>query len=302
MELTVDIQSAIGKYLLNRPIGPVFGSSDEKDHVKALQMMCIFDREMEKNGLYDRISKTNHKKLLVQLMNFRSFASFQYYNYVNNKKDQKEMAKKILQCKFCDLVGPYNYVLSHMAINHDAHIGLKVCAYCNRKKLKEHFTEKSFNECYENYIDTHKITVNFEINKIVADFFTLLKDMGRKFNVLINRRDNFAGIGRKKNAPVAPKYGKDFPTNCIVFFQHRANLTEINNNLLQREFNDVFALMQKDEMFKKYLSRKEDENTIILTDDDDDEEECRTNDGSETDTTEETAILSEIGSDFRGVS
>lgn len=122
----------ITSHLCGRPIARIFEQSREKDTAVALKLMCILDFHIDRSNLYTQIQATN-PKLLAQLMKFHTFASYRFFDYAVNK----DFAKRILRCKFCDLVGRHANILSHMAINHNCHIGLKMCVYCNRVELKK---------------------------------------------------------------------------------------------------------------------------------------------------------------------
>lgn len=179
----------ISAYLHTRPIAPILEQSDEKENLIALKVMCVLDFEMEQNHLYDRIQNAKRDTLMMQLMQFHTFQSFKFYEY-NVKREIKQFA---LRCTACGLLGPYACILSHMAINHDLHIGLKMCLYCDRVQLQKHFDNNSLERCYRSYLREQNITENdTNVCKIVTEFYDLLKKISEKFSIITTRNHNYA--------------------------------------------------------------------------------------------------------------
>lgn len=262
-----DTSTAIGIHLSKRPIAPILEQSSEKTNPVALQLICILDYYMEERRLYAQIAKVQSPKLLMQLLKFHSFVSFKYYDYRASRK----IGDKILRCKFCDLIGPYTNILTHMAINHNAHIGLKMCAYCNREELKVHFSNGSFNHCYDHYIRKRQVIKDDEITEIVANSYGLIKEISEKLNVCTVRNHAFAGTGYTAIEKIAQKYGRDFPTDCIIF-QQRNFEKPIKSDILQKEFVRVIGFMYGGNRISRLMSSTAetagDENVIEISDDD----------------------------------
>lgn len=265
----MDTNTAIEIHLSKRPIARILNQSNENNDSIALRLMCIIDYYMEERHLYSRIAKTQCPKLLVQLLKFHTFVSFKYYDYRASRK----VGDNVLRCKFCDLVGPYTYILTHMAINHNAHIGLKMCAYCNREELKTHFNNETFDKCYNHYLQRHVVTRDDEIFEIVASFYALIKEISEKLNVCTVRNHAYAGTGYTAIEKIAHKYGRDFPTDCIIF-QQRNFEKPIRDETLQKEFVRVISFMYGGNHISRLMRKIEtrtDENVIVISDDDDDD-------------------------------
>ncbi|XP_031622385.1 uncharacterized protein LOC116340201 isoform X2 [Contarinia nasturtii] len=263
----MDTSTAISIHLSKRPIAVVMEQSNEKTNLVALQLMCIIDYYMEERRLYDRIVKTECPKLLLQLMKFFTFVSFKYYDYRASRK----IGNQILRCKFCALIGHYTCILSHMAINHNAHIGLKQCAYCYREELKTHFDDCTFDTCYETYMRKHHVHKNDNIIEIVATFYGLIKEIAEKLNQCTVRNHAYAGIGYATIEKIAQKYGRDFPTDCIIF-QQRNYEKPIKSDLLQKEFVRVIGFMYGGNRISRLINNADtifDTHVIVISDDED---------------------------------
>lgn len=216
-QIVMDLIAQIVRHLRGRPIACIFEQSHEKDNLIALKLMCILDSEMDRLNLYAEINATN-PKLLGLLLRCTSFATFKYFDYAV----KKEIGPRILRCKFCELVGPYACILSHMTISHNTHVGVKVCAYCNRCELQKHFEENTLDECYQRYIqqnEWHEFECNVGALNIVIKFFEMLKRLSKKFEVYSIRQKSYAGLGYKSVEKLGRSYGTDFPTECVVFKQ-----------------------------------------------------------------------------------
>lgn len=227
----------IAAHLRGRPIARIFEKSNEKDNAIALKLMCILDFQMEQLNLYTEIQSTN-PKLLGLLLQFSSFASFRYYDYAV----KKEFGPRILRCKFCNLVGPYASILSHMAINHNTHVGMKFCLYCNRVELEKHFDENSLDQCYQNYYqrnEWHDFECGTKVLGIVVKFFGMLKRLSKKLEIYSMRQKQYTGLGYRAVEKLNQDYGDDFPNECMVF-KHttRKNVKDLSTSIgLDVEFN-----------------------------------------------------------------
>lgn len=187
--------AAVAKHLQTSPFASIFEQSNEKDDAVALKLMCIVNFETQRHSLYPRIQEAS-PKLLAQLMQFHSYGTFKYYDY----QVGGEIGKRVLKCKFCELIGPYGLILTHMAINHNAHIGLKKCAYCNRVVLKRHFADASIEQCYARYLRNNHIEMDagtMKVYKIVIKFYDMLKDLSIKFAISTIRNHGFRGDGHQ---------------------------------------------------------------------------------------------------------
>lgn len=234
----MDDIARIVEHLRGRPIAEIFEQSNEKDNIVALKLMCILDFYMEHLNFYAKIEATN-PNLLGLLLQFSSFASFKYYDYVV----PKAIGTRVLRCKFCDLVGSYALILTHMALNHNAHIGIKTCLYCQRVELEKHFVENSLDQCYQKYIqrsewNDQKLGVN--VLEIVANFYLMLRKLSKKFDACSIRHKQYTGLGYKAVEKLTHNYGDDFPNECMVFKQPKArkNLKDVSTSIgLDIEFN-----------------------------------------------------------------
>lgn len=177
------------EYLQTRPIAPILEQSDEKGNIVALKFMYILDNETERSQLYDRIRNAKSASLMQQLMQFHTFKSFKFYDY-NVKRGLKTF---VLQCTACKLIGPYPYILSHMAINHNLHIASKMCGYCDRVELQKHFDSNTLGRCYGNYLrDRNIYDWDANVCKIVVEFYDMLKRVSDQFSIITIRSQNYA--------------------------------------------------------------------------------------------------------------
>lgn len=250
MEAAVDEVARLNAYLRGRPFARIFEQCYEKDDIVALKFMCILDHEMDRLNLYADINATN-PKMLALLMQFRSFAAFRYYEY-NVRKD---IGARILRCKFCALIAPYAYIFTHMAINHNTHIGLKLCAYCNRTELDTHFDENSLEQCYHSYlrrIECHSHESNINVHVVVTKYFKLLKALAQNFDVHTVRHKQFIGRGYSSVERLHQNYGDDFPNVCMVFKQPA-----------RKKKNDLSTSAEFDVFFKRIMGQPTDHAIII---------------------------------------
>lgn len=232
---------AIAQHLQKGPFAPIFDQSSEKDDHVALKFMCIVDYKTQRWDLYNRIK--DNPKLLGQLMQFRSYGRFKYYDY----QAGHEMGKRVLKCKFCELIGPYGCILSHMAINHNTHIGVKVCNYCNRIDLRKHYDDNSLQQCYGNYLQQHDIQWNESVCLIVSDFYAMLKTLSQKFKINTVRNHVFAALGFSSVERLDRGYDSDIDETVKVFKNRTPQMTSknISGRLdeVDKEFKRVISVM-----------------------------------------------------------
>lgn len=264
----------IATHLRGRPIAEIFEECSEENNIFALKFLCILDFELSRLGLYTKINaiKLTHPKTLKLLMRFHTFASFNYYDYAVKKK---AIGSRILQCKFCPLVAPYAFILTHMAINHNAHIGMKMCVYCNSVELEQHFADNTLEQCYQNYmqkIDGHDFEWNDNVSEIVLNFFGMLKKLSKKFGICSFRRKQFKGHGYGYVEQLNQNYGDDFPNKCTVFKQHVKETDFSTSNAFETEFQRVMTHFygQHDNI---RLNRRQQRNSVLIIDEPCDEQE-----------------------------
>lgn len=237
-QIKMDKISHLVEYLRGRPIARVFEQCHEKDNIIALKFLCILDHELERLDLYAQINQT-HPKLLTLLLQFNSFAGFRYYDHMV----KRDIGARVLRCKFCDLVGSYAYILNHMSINHNTHIGMILCAYCNRTELEKHFNDSSLEQCYRKYIqqnEWHGFEWGINISNIVSIFFKMLKALARMFGVY-SPRTKFIGRGYGTVETLNQSYGDDLSSKCIVYHRHdRKSVKDLSKST---EFEAKFRLI-----------------------------------------------------------
>lgn len=213
------------EHLSSRPIAPIFGRLDEneKNDENALKFMCVVDYEMSKKRVYDRIAAliraTNYPKLLNELLGFNSYKSFRYFEYHGNQ----HFDGKYLRCQSapCEFVGPYMLTLTHMAINHNAHHGTKICLYCKKFELKMHNTTDSFGKCYKNYRDEEEIPHVFiestGVNEVISEFYAVLKDCSKSLDVYTQRHlYGFVGKLYNQKESLVGNYGGDIAPEITI--------------------------------------------------------------------------------------
>lgn len=177
-------------YLQKRPIAPILAQSDEKQNLTALKFMVILDHETERNQLYTRMRMVNSTSLMLQLMQFHKFESFTFYDY---SRIRREMKTFVLQCSACGLIASYACIMVHMAVNHNLHMGSKMCGYCDRAEIQKHIDNNTLDRCCGNYLRERNITKwDTTVCKIVAEFYDMLKIISEKFSVVTFRNHNYA--------------------------------------------------------------------------------------------------------------
>lgn len=278
MAEAIDIENfnieSTAQHLQKGPFAPIFEQSDEKDNPIALKLMCIVDYYAQRWDLYTSIQGSNSLKLLQQLMQFRSYGSFKYYDY------PASMGKRVLQCKFCDLTASYGLILTHMAINHNAHIGMTMCNYCNSTELKRHFDQNSMGECYANYIQRNGIEVNETVCKIVVDFYAMLKKISDKFKITTVRNNTFTGKGYSVVERLDRDYDSDVDQHVTVYTSRTPmnKKKTITGHLaeLDREFGRVISNLYGGNNASRLMQQQQQQpanavgsETIVISDDDD---------------------------------
>ncbi|XP_055321043.1 uncharacterized protein LOC129577653 [Sitodiplosis mosellana] len=265
------IDNLIG-YLSKRPIAPILQSSAEKDDLRALKLMSVIDYYTEQRTLYAKM--THQPKLQHHLQDFHSYANFKYYDCQVNSA----IGKRLLQCKFCELVAPYALVLIHMAINHNNHISTKTCAYCNRLDIVAHVKDESLQNCYNKYLKTFGLRPETIITEVTVEFYKLLRDLAKSLGVIVARNDTFAGIGYARIEPVIRKI-PNFPRTCKVFSPKNSSKV-MDNDQLDEYFEMVMGFMLGGNGISRLIQNTTsnqgdtaDDTIVILSDDDDDNQE-----------------------------
>lgn len=260
------------EYLKKRPIAPILVGSKEKNDLKALKLMCVVDYYAEKHGHFKEIRK--FPKLMHQLLNFRSYSNFQYYDcHVNSG-----IGARLLQCKSCELVGPYALIMTHMAVNHNQHVSLTRCAFCSREYLSAHIQNDSLDGCYLEYMHKRGVTViSDDQRNIHIEFNKLLKDLSRALNVLITRTESFAGTGYRSIEPVQRKI-PDFPRTCTVSKTKTSN-KRVDDSKLDDYFRLVISYIFGGNGISRLTGTHEEENEeiVILSSEDENDENITNN-------------------------
>lgn len=270
MAQSMNDANLIAQHLQKRPFVRIFENSREKNNINALKLMCILDFHTEHSGLYAKIGQSSLPKLQSNLLQFREFHKFKYYNY----RVDPRIRDRVLQCKFCELIGPYTYILTHMTINHNVHMGLKMCVYCKHKELNIHFNDRSIEMCYQRYLQRHEIvesTIDKNVCEIVGDFYRMLKVLSKQLNTYCSRDHRFTGHGHRRVEKLNDDYGNDFPREVTVFRQN--NDTTLHSSSLDQEFKRIISILyggnNASRLFMEPPSMVDD-NVIEISDDDDD--------------------------------
>lgn len=259
----------IAQHLEKQMIAPIFRDSDEKNNLIALKLMCVVDYHVSHNNLYNRIKmQTEYPKLLKELLSFRSFGSFAYYNYQMNKS---KFGKMVFKCKWCELVGNVEFIFTHMAINHNAHISVNGCVYCDRR---EHANETEFLKCYTEYLQKHSVTFDENVTKVVADFYEMLKKLSADtLNVCIKRNHCYLAKGRGNVESLQHEYG-GLDNQCVVY-RHKSTKSKLKNvsvkeNELDTEYKRVISMLYGGDGasgLERALAKEEDNLPIANLDD-----------------------------------
>lgn len=245
---------AIAQHLKKGSFAPIFEQSNEKDNDIALKLMCIIDFHAQKLDLYKRVQDSKSPKLLTKLMQFSSFGTFKYFDYQVGKR----IGKRVLKCKFCELVGPYGLILTHTVINHNVHIGLKNCAYCHRTELNEHLNEDVLHECYAKYMEREHIERDEVVCDIVTEFYAMLKRLSDKLKITTPRHHSFGGKGHKD----AERFGRggdndiDTDENETVFKIRKSKNISGRSGPLDREFKRVISILYGGNNFSRLIQQQ----------------------------------------------
>lgn len=245
---------------------PILENSKEKYDVKAVKLMFVVDFFMTEHNLYEKINP--HPKMLNELLQFNSYGSFKYYGCQVNRR----IDNRLLKCTFCELIGPYALVITHIAINHNAHISLKQCAYCKRDNLISHVTNNSLDTCYNNYLQKHGVNVTDDnVSNIVVEFYTFLRNLAKQLDVLSLRSSTFSGIGNQSNEKLNHNI-RNFPTMVKVFKQ-KGSKKVVNNDKLDRIFERVVEFTFGGNGISRLMKRKieDDVDIMSISSDEDDE-------------------------------
>lgn len=264
--------NVIAEHLQKGAFASIFRNSTEKDRSDptALKLMCIVDYNTQRLELYERMQAA-YPKLMTHLMQFHSYGLFKYYDYLVGH----EIGKRVLQCKFCELIGPYGLILTHISINHDAHIGLKTCVYCNRTDLKKHFSDDSLPECYSNYLQRNSIQWDENVCTIVFEFYDMLKEISAKFDISTIRHHGFAGKGHGTVERLSGGYDSDIDDKVTVYknrsskmkFKNISGRSSALNQMFKRVMTNLYG-SNFSRLFQRPATDPKD--AIVISSDDDD--------------------------------
>lgn len=270
MAQPIDEVAMLTKHLLERPIAPIFENCSEKNNLTALRFMFIVDYHTLKLNLYVRIDKSSHPKLLTQLLKFDQFETFKYYDYRMNSK----IGRRVLQCKYCELIGPLDCILTHMIINHSVHTGQKQCVFCDDVEFKTHIANNTLDRCYDNYIHRQRIEINRIVYKITDDFYKMLKTLSEKLSISTVRNQCYAARGYASREKLPFKYGNDFPTECTVFsMRTKTKNRSIQSRALNEEFERIRTILYPRNFPSRPMRQQPCDNNVIVIESDDDFED-----------------------------
>lgn len=276
MAATSDVVIALTERLKTRPIYPIYQNSSEKDNVTSLQFMCILDFHADYYiKLYDRIRDIEQPKLLGQLMQFRQYEKFKYFHYPVSK----QYGNYVLQCKYCELVGPCGCILTHMAINHNVHTPLKTCVFCNSETLETHLGNDSLGQCYSNYIERCEIESNANVCGIVTVFYEMLKKLCQILNICSTRRKGYAGQGYRCTETLSQDYGGDIARECEVRYMipKKQLNRSIRSESLDREFERIMGIACGGGNYLRLLKRPQQFPVDVIEIDDSSEDDNEVN-------------------------
>lgn len=171
-------------------------------------LMCIVHYEVEEYDLYAELTK--RPELMSQLMMF-DYCLFKYYDY----KSLNRTTDCLLKCKHCFLVADYICILTHIAMKHNAHIGLKNCSYCETTSLATH-TILEFKQCQKDYYEKNSIKKNFIVNSLVTRFYSCLHKIGKSIGVVISRDKNYGGQAQAEIERLIKLHGHDLPQLTVT--------------------------------------------------------------------------------------
>lgn len=277
MARPIDEIAALTIHLQQKPIATILENCSEKNNLTALRFMCIVDYHTRERNLYMRIGASSHPKLLAQLLQFRQFETFKFYDYRVNTK----IGKRVLKCKYCELIGPYGCILTHMTINHNVHIGLKKCVFCNHEELRTHIAQNTLNRCYNDYILRHNIEINKIVCGIVDDFYNMLKKISEKLSISTIRNQGYAAQGYSSVERLQQSYGNDFPTEITVSRLRTTNqYRSIQSNALNEEFERIMEISYPGNYADRLIREPLDSTNVIVIESDDDGNENNVDDST----------------------
>lgn len=198
-------------HLQSRPISPIVNASKETDDVRALKMICVIDHHLEINGAYPELRAM--PKLMGELLNLHSFGSFKYYKYHLPKLT---FDYKILQCKRCELIGPYQTVIEHMVICHNLHLTPSTCMWCEKVDVQQHIYDSTLEQCYQAYVPRFS---SISHPPIIKKVYKVLEKLATTLNVRTIRRENFKNSHKVKEFDIIPPVDQsdDIDHHIIVF-------------------------------------------------------------------------------------
>lgn len=170
------------EHLMSRPMASIYLSSDEKNNKVALKLMCVIDFLVQKSRLNDEIDSVPN--LRHQLLQLSSFESFGYYEYLGSCDC---LQLEVYKCKLCGLFGSYLLILTHLALTHDMHIGMKKCLKCKRSEINRNMSQ----EYHDLYLVRMEHTMTYP--RVVAKFYDMLRSIGIALKVKVNRYATFDG-------------------------------------------------------------------------------------------------------------
>lgn len=221
------------EHLKRRQFAPVLDeiSPLQRNCVRALKLMCIVDHRIEIDGLYNHLK---NEFLMTKLMKF-DYCLFKYYEY-----QQLERTRDcLLACRDCNLVAEYNDMLTHMAVTHSTHVGLKWCAYCNVTELGAH-TRESFEQCKESYYKMYDIKVDLK-HYVVHLFNVALKKVAEEIGVVVKRNRWYGGYAQTEIEALIKLHGHAFPQLSVGF---AANCKKIDDVKFFDSFNFVATVLR----------------------------------------------------------
>lgn len=214
------------EHLKDRPIAPIALESKENQDIQALKLMCVIDFQVAKKNFYTEIEK--HPKLLNKLLGFHSFKSYQYFEY---SMPRSSVGGKILQCRKCELIGPYSLILTHSIISHNLHLSSKTCAWCNEEDMRTHVLTNTIDQCYEQYKQKFGISETDEaFPSVIDEVYRLLSQLSIKLGVNTKRVSSYIA-STSKSKQYLTSYDDDIDREFISY-QTRKRSKAINQKEL----------------------------------------------------------------------
>lgn len=238
----------------------------EKHCAVGLKVMCIIDYYAKKEGVYNAIELNRFgSKFLMNLLRFPAFCTFNYAEYKSDRINDR----LLLACKHCKIVGPYLYILSHMAISHNDNVDLKMCNYCNEVTMDEHFKKKTLDACYEKYKEENSIVQNLVQlvkNSVIKKFYDIVNDIAKDLKVRKERPQSYVGAASLNKSRLDLVIGHE-TTTCSD-----TNVKIINMEGLQRKFDSVIEKMYNGNGLPNVLWEEDEDGKVTILDSDDEDE------------------------------